>query len=174
MKLAKREKLFIGGAAGIIGILVIMQLIIFPYFDKKNRMEKEIESFIKYSKIMDEVGSNGQSDNFSSNMDSVLAKRSPSFSLTSLINESAKAAGKLPTKMDPQKGKDKGNWNYMEEIIQVPFKGITSSQLYDFLYRIEKPEELIFIKQLNVKKAKNQEGYLDATIRIMTYHKQDS
>ena len=172
MKLAKREKLFIGGAAGIIGILVIMQLIVFPYFDKKSRMEKEIQGFIKYSKLIDEVGSNGQSDNFSLNRDRVMAKRGPSFSLNSFVNGSAIAAGIQPKKMDPSKGKEKGN--YVEDLLEVSFDDITSTQLYNFLYSIEKPEEFIFIKRINARKVKNQEGYLDATIGILTYQKQDS
>ncbi len=172
MKLAKREKLFIGGAAGFIGILVIMQLIVFPYFDEKSRMKKEIQSFIKYSELLDEVGSRGQSDSFSAGRDRILSERSPSFSLMSFANESAIAAGIQPKNMKPSKGREKDG--YVEDMIEVSIDGISSSQLYDFLYRVEKPEEYIFIKRINAKKIKNQEGYLDATIRILTYQKQES
>ena len=74
--------------------------------------------------------------------------------------------------MAPSKGKEKGN--YVEDILKVSFDDITSAQLYDFLYRIEQPDDCIFIKRIDARKVKKQEGYINANIEIMTYKNRDS
>ncbi len=172
MKLAKREKLFIGAAAGIIGIILILNLLVIPFFKNKNHMARETETLEKLIKDMDRAGIAGQDmAEISGGLERALAKRKEP-SLLSFINKEAKAAGigqDEMTKTNPSKGKEKDG--YIEDFCSLELELITLPQLADFLFRIEKPEQFIFINNIKISKDKKEEGYLNANIRVMSYEK---
>ena len=169
MKLAKREKLFIGVAAGIVGVLLIFTQLVSPFFEKKDKLTKETQKMEGIIKEMDTLGIYGQDiGKMSGSLENVLANRNEP--LNFLIAREAEAIGLQQNiqKIDAHEGEPKGA--YQEDIVDVKLKEITIPQLTEFLYRIEKPEKYIFIKRCFIKKTK-KEGYQSGDIKIMSYKK---
>ena len=170
MKLAKREKLFVTAAGCILGIFLIITLVIAPYLDKKERLEKETKTIEKYMGDLDRLSAGGQEvDKIAG---TALSDRKES--LFSFVNKEAEAIDlkKNIARINPSEGKKQGD--YIEDIIEIQLDALTQSQLTEFLYRVEKPEKFIFINRITIKDNKREEGYLDATIRVLTYKKADN
>ncbi|MBN1908011.1 MAG: type II secretion system protein M [Deltaproteobacteria bacterium] len=169
MKLARREKLFIGGAGLIlVGFLIITQLVV-PFFNRKDRLEKEAKELEQVIQEYVQAGAGGQDiESISGNLEKVLAARGDE-PLDSFINKEASAIGitkKIP-RMRPSEGKKQGD--FLEDIVELPLEAVSLAQLTEFLYRIEKPEKFIYISRITIKDNKKEEGFLDATIRVLTY-----
>ena len=168
MKLAKREKLFIGAAAGILGAFLILQLLVFPFFARKNRLAKETDTMEKIIKDMERLGVGGQDTGISGSLEKVLSTRKNT--LTEIVREEYEALGLTKENignLGPGRGKTLNG--YQEDITEVEFKAITLSQLKEFLFRIRKPEKFIFTKGIYIKHNKKEEGYLDANVTVMSY-----
>jgi hypothetical protein len=174
MKLAKREKLFISLAGGILGIFLILQLIIIPFFERKNQLKNETKALNRYIEDMNKISRGGQGiAEISGGLEGILSTRKGS--LLTFTNREAEAIGLKRDNikgMDPHEGKEQGG--YREDILEVQLNAITLNQLTEFLFRIEKPDELIFINRATIRKNKKEEGYLDATIRLISYKKENS
>lgn len=170
MKLARREKLFIGGAGLILGIFLIVEFIVVPFFNRKDRLEKETKELEQVIQDYVKSGAGGQDmESISGNLEKVLAARGDT-SLRALINKEAGATGitKNIQSMKSSENKKPGG-NYTEDIVELRLEAVTLAQLTEFLYRIENPEAFIYISRINITDNKRQEGYLDATIRVLTY-----
>jgi type II secretory pathway component PulM len=174
MKLAKREKLFISAAGGVLAIFLIFQLFVIPFFDKKNQLEKETGALERNIAEMKKVDTGGQGiAEIPGGPGKILSTRKES--LLTFINREAEAIGLKRNNikgMDPHEGKEQDG--YKEDILEVQLDAITLSQLTEFLFRIEKPGDFIFINRATIRKNKKEEGYLDATVRVLSYKKENS
>lgn len=170
MKLAKREKLFVGVGACILGLFLIVALLNTYYFDKKNRLAKGIINFENNIETLAISGAGSQNtDEASGDIERVLSNRN--WTLSSFVNKEAEAIGLLKNlkKRTPSTGKMQGD--YLEDITKVELEAITTSQLIEYLYRIEKPEQFIYVKKITFPI--NKEGYLAPIITVLTYKKED-
>jgi hypothetical protein len=169
MKLARREKFFIGGAGIILGILLIVTQLVVPFFNRKDRLEKETKELEQVIQEYTRTGAGGQDmKSISGTLEKVLSERGDE-SLYSIINKEADAIGirKNIPRMKPSEGQKQGD--FMEDIIELPIEAVTLAKLTEFLYRIEKPEKFIYLSRITIRDNKKEEGYLDATIRVLTY-----
>lgn len=169
MKLAKREKLFVGAAACTLGLFLIIELLIAPFFHKKDRLEKDIKTIEQNIADLATIGIGSQG---TEDMERVLSRRKDS--LLVFLNKAAGTTGleKNLKRLNPTDGKDQGA--YLEEVVDVTLDAITLPQLTEYLYRIEKPEQFIFVKRINISDNKKEEGYLNANIRVLTYKQKES
>ena len=169
MKLAKREKLFIGAAGCILGIFLIMEMLVFPFFDHKDTLKKDTKALEKAIIDLDIIGVKGRNfNNTSGNMENALANRKEP--LYTFIYKEAVSIG-LEPELNPSEGEELDG--FIEEKCAVDLKAVTWSQLTNFLSRIEKPEKYIFISSITISKNKKKEGYLEANIRVMSYKKEN-
>jgi len=51
----------------------------------------------------------------------------------------------------------------------MKLEGITLDQLVRYLYRIEHPDDLVFVKRLSITDNRKEEGYLDSIIQVVTF-----
>lgn len=171
MKLAKREKLFVTSLGVIIGIILILQLIVFPFFENKNRLKKQTTTLGNLIKEMNSLNIGGQDINkISGNLERVVSGRKES--LDTLVYRELEAVGirkQNITGMDPREGEKTGE--YQEVTVELRLNTITLPQLREFLKRIERPEKYIFVKMAIIEDKQREEGYLNATVRIMSYKK---
>ena len=162
MKLAKREKLVIIAAVCILGIFLIINRILFPYLDKKDYLKKNAEEIERSIRDLDIIGAEGRNiDNISG--DTKNALKEPIYTF---INKAAVAVGIEP-KLNPSMGKELDG--VIEDKCSVDLTSITFPQLKDFLLGIEKHEKNIFINSITVNHSKKEEGYLDASIKVIAY-----
>jgi len=172
IRLEKREKLFVVTAVCLIAIFLLINFLIVPFFKEKARLSKgialkELElkelaalgaEYMKYRKGADE-------------MERILAKRGKGFTLMSYLD---KASGEANVKgqikyMNPSRSSSKNIGPYEESGVEIKLEGINTDQLVAYLYMIEAPADLIFIRRISVTDNKKQEGYLDSIIQVMTY-----
>ena len=172
IKLAKREKYVVLAAACLIALFLLINFLILPFFKEKDRLSKGIalkEMELKeiaalsseYQKYRKEAGE----------MDRILSERGKGFTLMSYLDKASGEAGvKGQIKyMNPSKSSSKGIGAYEESGVEIKVEGINTDQLVSFLYMIEAPEDLIFIRRISLTDNKKQEGFLDCIIQVMTY-----
>jgi general secretion pathway protein M len=170
LKLAKREKYIVSTGVCLVSLFFLFQLLIFPFFEKRDSYQKGIkvkESDLKEITVLSERYNKLKMD--SMQMESILDKRNKGFTLFSFLE---RAAGEAKVKdhikyMKPSSSKGPGP--YKESLVEMKLENITLGQLVGYLYRIEKPEDLILVKRISINDNKKEEGYLDSIIQILTF-----
>jgi general secretion pathway protein M len=166
--LAKREKSLVIGAACFLGIFFLFQLIIFPFFDKKDRMEKGIKA--RETELEEIIRLSGEYEAYkgdSQGIEQVLARRDRGFTLRTFLQQKANEAGVIIGRIDQYPSKDMGN--FIESIMEVRLEAVTLNQLMEYLYRIESPEDLVSVPTISIKQNKKELGYHDVTLRALTF-----
>lgn len=170
IKLAKREKYAVSIGAGLVLLFFLFQLLIFPFFEKRERYRNGIkakENELKEIVLMKEKYDRLKRD--SAQMEDLLGKRNKGFTLFSFLE---RAAGEAEVKdhikyMKPSSSKGPGT--YKESLVEMKLENISLEQLVGYLYRIEKPEELILVKRISINDNKKEGRYLDSIIQVSTF-----
>ena len=169
LKLAKREKYFVFTAAALVLAFLLLQFLVLPFFEKWDRFQKGIMAKEKELKEITVLSARYQDlKKNSSQMENILSRRNRSFTLFSFLEH---AAGEAQVKdhikyMKPSTSK--GSGPYIESLVEMKLEGITLDQLVNYLYRIEKPEDLTVIRRVSISDNKKEEGYLDSILQVLT------
>ena len=172
MQLAKREKYVVTAGACAIAIFFIFQLFVFPFFDKKESLQKGIESKKSSLQEIELLAAEYKTHRQSSlEISQVLSRRKKGFTLFSFLDD---AAGKARVKeyikyMKPSTSKEEDD--YQETLVELKLEALTIEQLVGYLFRVEVPSDLIVVKRISIQANKKETGYLDAILQIMTYQK---
>ena len=163
--LAKREKNFVIGAACFLGVFFLFQLIISPFFENKDRMQKGIktrennlEEMIRLSAEYETYKGDSQS------IEQVLARRRRGFTLRTFLQQKANEAGVIIGSIEDSGSKETGP--FTESTMQVRLEAVTLEQLKQYLYRIESPEDLVSVPTISIRPNKRESGYHDVTLRV--------
>ncbi|MFC1838702.1 hypothetical protein ACFL1N_03905 [Thermodesulfobacteriota bacterium] len=171
MKFANREKIFVYAAVVIICLFLIIELLFIPAFNKKDRLEKELIAKEEGIKELAEMSQKYQQlDRLSGSIEKVISNRNRGFTLFSFLETTAgqaKVKGNI-TSMKPSE--TKGLDNYTEIMVEVKLESITLEQLADYLYLIEKPDQLVFIKRISITDNKREKGHLDSILQVLTFN----
>lgn len=170
IRLAKREKYIISIGGLLVLLFFLLQTLIFPFFEKRERYLKGIqvkEKELKEIALLSERYKKLKND--SMQMDSILRKRDKGFTLFSFLE---RAAGEAEVKdhikyIKPSSSKGPGP--YKESLVEIKLEKITLGQLVGYLFRIEKPEDLVLIKRISINDNKKEEGFLDTIIQVLTF-----
>ena len=166
--LAKREKNFVIGAVCFLAIFFLFQLIIFPFFEKKDRMQKGIiENEIDLEDIIRLSGEHEAYKGDSQGIEQVLGRRKRGFTLRTFLQEKANEAGVIIGRINEFPSKDTGQ--FVESTMEVRLEAVTLKQLKEYLYRIESPEDLVSVPTISIKQNKKEPGYHDVTLRALTF-----
>lgn len=157
------------GAAFVIAFLVI-QLVIFPLWDARQKMTHSIRANEKALKEMAVLGAEyGVLKQRAEVVRLVLAARPADFTLFSYLE---KKAGEIQLKphlksINQLKGMTTGAFE--ESIVEMRLDSITMKQLTDLLYAVESPKDLVRIGKMSISKMKESPEYLTATMQVVTY-----
>ena len=166
--LAKREKNLVIGAACFLGIFFLFQLLIFPFFEKKDRMQKGIKT--RENDLEEVIWLCGEYEAYKGNSQSieqVLGRRKRGFTLRTFLQQKANEAGVIIGRINEFPSKEKGQ--FIESTMEVRLEAVTVKQLRDYLYRIESPEDLVSVPTISIKQNKREPGYHDVTLRALTF-----
>ena len=159
-KLNKRERYIILGAICILAILGVMQFIVTPFFEKKDRMKANLNSrqdmLTEMQQWQTEFKALKKNTQIS---ESRFSRRSKGFKLFSFMDQLAGQAGIKDriTYMKPTKGVQK-NGGYRISRVEMKLDAITLDQLVTYLHGVETSENMVDVKKLSItKKDKNQE-----------------
>jgi general secretion pathway protein M len=170
MKLARREKYFVFGAVLSIAAFLLLEFLVFPSFEAMKRVQRGVEAKENALKEITRLSSEYQRyRRGSQDLQQALARRKGGFTLFSFLE---KAAGDVGIKeyikyMKPSTSTGPGP--YKELLVEMKLEAIALSQLVDYLYKIEAPENLVTVKRISIKETKGKSGYLDTILQVMTF-----
>lgn len=169
--LAKRERYLVIGVACFLGIILLFELLISPFFENRAKMQRGVERNEAYLReVMDLSAEYEAKKRVSQDMAQALNRRKKGFSLYTYLDQAAKKTGinKHVKSMLPS---TKSEGLFKESTVDMDLEAVTGAQLKVFLYEIESPEDLISIKRMNVKQNGKQDGYLDVSFLALTLEK---
>ncbi len=170
MQLAKREKYLIGLAVCVIVFAVVIQLVIMPFVDGRQRMQNSV---VAQERNLQEIVRLSQEykalEQDSETLTQRLASRPGNFTLFSFLE---KAAGKAGVKnnikyMKPSASTGKGP--FKEALVEMKLERITLKQMVDYLKLIESPDDIVSVKRISVQTNKKETQYLDAILQVLTF-----
>ncbi|MBU4075718.1 MAG: hypothetical protein KKI12_07650 [Proteobacteria bacterium] len=170
MKLNRREKYSLYAAALIICLFVLIKFIVFPFFDKRERVTRAIQ--VKTGMLEEMLVLKSKHDAIGNRADLSklrFAKREKNFTLFSLIDC---LAGKAAIKdhivyMKPSTSVSK-NSNYKVSSVEIKVQDITLKELISYLYMVETTDNNVFINRLSISKAGGQEDFINAVLKVET------
>ena len=169
-KLTRREKYSIYAVSGIVFLFVIIQFIVFPSFDKKERLKRSIQ--VK-TKILEEMMAlKSEYDDIKRNDDLSkvrFKKRDRNFTLFSFLDKLTGKAGikEHVTYMKPSTSVQKDS-PYKISQVEMKLKDLTLEQLTSYLHMVEISSNMVIIKKLSISKTGKQEGFIDAVLQVET------
>jgi general secretion pathway protein M len=170
MQLAKREKYLIGLAVCVIVFAVLIQLVLMPFVDGRQRMqnsvaaqERNLQEIVRLSQEYKALEQDSET------LTQRLASRPGNFTLFSFLE---KAAGKAGVKnnikyMKPSASTGKGP--FKESLVEMKLERITLKQMVDYLKLIESPDDIVSVKRISVQTNKKETQYLDAILQVLTF-----
>ncbi len=171
MKLSKREKYAVAVATAFVLLFIVLQLIVFPFREKKERLEKAVQTASKNLEEMislkAEYGTIVQKTEISKIR---FANREPGFTLFSFLD---KLAGEEELKgniayMKPSKSDSKDS-QYKLSQVEMKLQGLSMKQLSPYLYKVETSKNSVFVRRISITKKGKEEGFIDVILQVETY-----
>jgi general secretion pathway protein M len=169
-KLNKREKYIVYGAVGLIVILIIMQLIVTPFFERKERMKRNLQAKITMLGEMRQWQSEYQALKKNTQIsESRFARRQKGFTLFSFLDNLAGTAGIKDriSYMKPSKTAQKDS-NYKISRVEMKLDAITLNQLITYMHGIETSENMVDIKKLSITKRDKKQDFITVVMQVET------
>jgi general secretion pathway protein M len=169
--LQTRERRIVAIAAGILAVLVVLQVIIFPVMDKRTVLRRQIDS--KILGLHDMRTLKNEYETLTLNVRdtaSDLARRTKGFTLFSFLDGLAGRSGikQNIAYMKPSTTQLK-NSPYALSIVEVKVQSLTMAQLIDFLHGIENGRERVWIKRMSIAKDDNNTGLITSVLLVETH-----
>ena len=170
MKLAKREKYLVTLCVCALAVFLLVRFVVFPFIDGRERVRRGVAAKEKGLQEILVLGAEYEAQKKgATGVQQVLARRKKGFTLFSFLE---RAAGEVEVKdnikyMKPSTSQ--GTGQYKEIMVEMKLEKITLSQLVAYLYGIESPENVISIKRISIKENKQETGFMDAVLQVITY-----
>ena len=172
-KLARREKYSIYALSGVICLFVVFQFIVFPFLDKKERLERTLQAktdiLEKMTALQSEYNTIKKRTELSK---SRFEKRDAGFTLFSFLDKLTGKAGikNHVTYMKPSTSVQK-NSPFKISQVEMKLQGLTLQQLTSYLYMVESSKNMVNIKRLSISKTGKIENLIDAVLQVETAEK---
>ncbi|HOC58757.1 MAG: hypothetical protein KBA28_01205 [Syntrophaceae bacterium] len=169
-KLESKQRYLVIGCAVFVVLALLLDFVVFPFFQAKAKLKKNIASNEKKLEEMVKMDAEfAVQDAKISRIRNAIASRRPDFTLFSYLEKKAYSAhvkGAIKQMNSLQGGKTAF---FDETLIDLKLEKITVKQLEDFLYQVESPTELIRIKRLTITKMKESPEYISVQILVASY-----
>lgn len=169
-KLTRREKYSIYVGTGIICLFVLVQFIVFPSIDKRERLRRSIQAKTVMLADMMALKSEYAAVKRQNDLSKVRFKnRDKGFTLFSFLDRLTSKTGIKDhvTYMKPSSSVQKDS-PFKTSQVEMKLKGLTLEQLISYLYNVETSKNMINIKKLSILKTGKQEGFIDAVLQVET------
>ena len=169
-KLNKRERYAILAAIGVIGIFLIAQFIIGPFFSrteqKKNTLRAKAVMVEQMRQMQAEYESLTQKASIS---ESRFRNREKGFTLFSFLDRLAGEAGIKDriSYMKPSKKIEKSS-PYKISSVEMKLESITLEQLTNYLYSVETSENMVDVQKISITKKDIKQGLITAILQVET------
>jgi len=168
--LSKREKYAVFSTAGLIGLIMIHQLIISPIIEARERMAKSLTERIKIRDDILKKKTEYETLKKSTTASALkFAQRKADFTLYSFLDG---LAGEVKIKdhvnyMKPSTSTPKDS-PYKISQVEMKLQDITMEQLTTYLYKVETSKNMVFVKRLSISKDNKETGFINAVLQVET------
>jgi general secretion pathway protein M len=171
LKLQKRERMLVSAGAVVVVILIFLQFFLFPIFDRRTRLQKEI---LNNKVAMQEmVALKAEASAAANNVqltEKQLKQRPSGFTLFSFLDTLAGKTGikQNITYMKPTSTNIK-NSPYALSMVEMKLQSVTMEQLVNYLNGVENAPQQIWIKRISITKGEKNESLLTSILQVETY-----
>ena len=166
-QLNQREKLSVGIGGGALFLFVLLQFIVFPLTDGRDKLTKRLSSREKAVAEMRVLQERYQTiTQQSGSLASQLAQREPGFSLFSFLEQGA-ADSEVKEQiayMKPSESLESDQFRQSQ--VEMKLQAVSLKQLVMFLEHAESPEQLVGIDKITIQDNSKDEGTLDVTLQM--------
>lgn len=166
-KLDSKQRRLVAGAAILVGVVLILEIAIFPFMEAKKKLAKAINSNQnKLAEMNDLSAEFAQMEAKTAAIKRSVFSHGVNFTLFAYLEKKATQAnvrGRIKY-MNSLKGTQSSSFE--ESLVDMRLDKITIKQLTDFLYYAESPEDLVRIKKISINKMKDNPDYLSAQLQI--------
>lgn len=169
-RMARREKLMVGGLIIMATALLFFSLIVSPLFDSRQRLQKSIaQKQVELLKIRDLQKEYQLLQHTSGDIQKRLATRSANFTLFAFIEQQANAAGikQQINYLKPSEVESTGPLR--ESRVDMKLQKITLKDLVKFLEGVESYEKVVSVNRISIQEHGKEQGYLNAVLQIVTF-----
>lgn len=166
-RLEPRQRTLAMLAAVFVAGALLLEILIFPFWEEKSRLDKSIQSSrkkIAELRKLDEAFA-AQQEKISAIRRNVAARGSD-FSLFSYLEKKAAQAGVRGNIKQMSSAKGLSSSAFEESLLDMKLEKITIKQLADFLSVAESPTALVRVKKISVTKMKENPEYLSAQLQV--------
>lgn len=168
LKLNKREKYAVYAASGFICLFVLMQWVVFPFIDNRQRLTRMLQVKTSVLEDMGTLKSDYEAIKKEVDLSKVrYAKRQQRFTLFSFLDKLAGETGIKDhiTYMKPSTSTQKDS-RYKISLVEMKFQGVTLEQLTLYLHRVETSENMASLKRISITREGKKDGYINVVLQV--------
>lgn len=169
-KLDAKQRKLVAGAAILVLVALILEIVVFPFWAAKTKLVKAIQvnqkKLTELSKLDAEFTLQAAA---MARAKSALASRGADFTLFAYLEKKAMQANVRGRIKQMNSSKGIQSLSLEESLIDMKLEKITIKQLTDFLYFVESPADLVKIKKITINKMKESPEYLSAQLQISSF-----
>jgi general secretion pathway protein M len=167
----RREKYLV--SAGLAGILVflILQLLVFPHYEKQDRLSQMVRAKQKTLEDIRQLKAEYETLRVRTDWSkSRIDQRDRGFTLFSFLDELAGKAGLKQniTYMKPSTTIQKNNPLKISQV-EMKLQAITVDQLVSYLHMVETSANMVTVKRMSVTREGKQEGSISVVLQVETF-----
>lgn len=170
MRLARRERYFVFGAALFIALFLLFQFVLLPFFEARRRVTRGVEA--KKRGLEEIVRLSSEYRRYQKDaqgVERILAGRERGFTLFSFLEKQAGDADVKKNIKYMKPSVSTGSGPYKESLVEMKLEAVSLQKLTGYLYRIESPEKAVSIKRISIKQNQRKAGSLDAILQVLTF-----
>ncbi len=174
-RMARREKLMVGGLVIGVSALLFFTLIVSPLLDSRQRLEKSlVKRQVELQKMRDLQKEYRILQHTTGNIQKRLAGRPKTFTLFAFIEQQANAAGikQQINYIKPSEGESTGPLR--ESRVDMKLEKIILKDLVKFLKGVESSKKVVSISRISIQEHGKEEGYLNAVLQIVTFQAEET
>lgn len=167
-RLNRRERYYVVGGAILIAIFLVLQLVIFPVLDKRDRLKRALS---EKSKTLSEIqvlqSEYHDLEKKARVAKARLSRRDKDFTLFSYLGTLADEVG-IKENVTSMKPSSSVIADVNMATVELKIDTITMAQFTKYLYEIEYSDNNLFVKRMVISKTSKAEGYIDVSMQVET------
>jgi general secretion pathway protein M len=169
-KLDTKQRNLVAGTAIFILLALILEIAIFPFWDAKVKIKKDIQ--INQKKLNEIIKLDAEftlQEAAIAKIKKALSARNADFTLFAYLEKKAMQANVKGSIKYMNSSRGTQSASFEESLIDMRLDKITIKQLTDFLSFAESPADLVKIKKITISKMKESPEYLSAQLQVSSF-----
>ena len=169
-RMARREKLMVGGLIIMVTAILFFSLVMSPLLDSRQRLQKSLtKKQVQLQAVRDLQKEYRVLQHTSGDIQKRLKTRPENFTLFAFIEQQAAAAGikQQINYLKPSEVESTGPLR--ESRVDMKLQKITLKDLVKFLKGVESHEKVVSVNRISIQEHGKEQGYLNAVLQVVTF-----